>query len=285
MRGAFGAGVQAGFAEAGLSFDAFDALYGSSAGALNLMYWVSRWPRRGTRVYLDELTRREDPAFLRYRTPLELFSKLFRGEPVMDLKAIERAMGSAQPIDKDAILRHHAPILFPLTRADNLTTDMLDVRSLSKDLLLPTLLAAAAVPVLCDHYQLEGCPFLDGAFAAPLPVTRALADGYSDLVVILTLPRWRRPAGYENWVLRALAGRRGVPARVARAVEQGRRARLEALRTLKRPPKDVNVTVIAPRTSMIRSLERRREWIHRIVEAGVDEGRGAVELSRLQQAP
>jgi predicted patatin/cPLA2 family phospholipase len=283
-RGAFGAGVQAGFAEAGLDACAFDALYGSSAGALNLMYWVSRRARIGTGVYLDDLTRTSDPRFFLYRTPFDLLMRLARGEPALDVSAVGHAMTRTRPIDFDAVRSHPAPIRIPIARAADLGTDMLDVRTLSKDELMPTLLAGASVPVLADAAELRGSGLFDGAFIAPLPVTQAIAEGCTDLVVILTLPRWKNPPVYEEWILRALASRRKVPGHVARAVKVGRKARRAGIATLRRPPDGIRVTVIAPAIQLARSLEQRRPWIERLVEAGVQAGRLAVDLARIARA-
>jgi predicted patatin/cPLA2 family phospholipase len=277
--------VQAGFAEGGLPFDAFDALYGSSAGALNLMYWVSRRPRIGTRVYIDELVAPAGGSFFLYRTPWDLLSRLARGLPGIDVAAVGRAMSHTRPIDLDAIRAHGAPIRIPLTRSHDLTTELLDVRSLPREDLMRTLLAGASVPVLADPVAHNGSGVFDGAFVTPLPVEHAIADGCTDLVVILTLPRWRHPAAYEEWILRALAGRRGVAAGIARAVRIGRRSRRAAFDLLRKPPAGVNVTVIAPDVFLGTSLERRCDWIERTVEAGVQAGRLAVELGRAERRP
>lgn len=280
MRGAFGAGVQAGFAEAGLPFDAFDALYGTSAGALNLMYWASRRPGIGTGVYLDDLVRPNGHAFFLHRTPLDLLRRLLRGLPGIDVGAVGHAMSVTRPIDLDAVRSFGAPIRIPLTRAGDLTTEMLDVRTLAPDDLLPVLLAGASVPVLADHATRGDGAVFDGAFVAPLPIDRALADGCTDLVVILTLPRWVNPPAYEEWILRWLAKPRGVSPEVASCVRIGRRARKAALATLRRPPAGVNVTVVAPEIMLARSLEQRPGWIRRVVDAGIAAGVSAVQLGR-----
>jgi predicted patatin/cPLA2 family phospholipase len=284
MRGAFGAGVQAGFAEAGLPFDAFDALYGSSAGALNLMYWVSRRPGIGTGVYLEDLVRPNGHAFFLHRSPLDLLSRLARGLPGIDVGAVGHAMSETRPIDLEAVKASAAPIRVPVTRATDLATNMLDVRALPAEEILPVLLAGASVPVLTDHVTRGDAPIFDGAFVAPLPVEQALADGCTDLVVILTLPRWRNPPAYEEWILRLLARRRGVAPEVAKCVRVGRHARKAALLTLRRPPAGVNVTVIAPEILLARSLEQRPGWIRRIVDAGCAAGRSAIELARAEIA-
>ncbi len=79
----------------------------------------------------------------------------------------------------------------------------------------------------------------DGAFVSPLPVQQALADGFTDLVVILSLPRWKNPPAYEEWILRALAGRRKVSSRVVRSVaDRTRRAQGRARNASQAPARD-----------------------------------------------
>jgi predicted patatin/cPLA2 family phospholipase len=157
---------------------------------------------------------------------------------------------------------------------------MLDVRALAPHDLMPKLLAAASVPVLADPMLNGASGLFDGAFVTPLPVREVLSDGYTDLVVILTLPRWSGPPFWEELVLGALARRRGVRRELVRAAGGGRRARRESLRVLRKPPPGVNVTVIAPEVRLTKSLDQRPEWIERSVEAGVQAGRLAVELAR-----
>jgi predicted patatin/cPLA2 family phospholipase len=189
-------------------------------------------------------------------------------------------MSVARPIDPAAVRAHPAPIRVPVTRAGDLNAEMLDVRTLAEGDLMPVLLAGATVPVIADLATNGGEDVFDGAFVAPLPVRQALDDGCTDLVVILSLPRWVGPPRYEEWILIALARRRKVPEAVARSVRIGREARKAALATLRRPPAGVNVTVLAPEVVLGRSLEQRPAWVRRLVDAGADAGRLAVALAR-----
>lgn len=280
MRGAFAAGVAAGLAEAGLPFDAFDMHLGSSAGALNLMYWISQNPRLGTRVYIDDLTSTSEPRFLRFRGARELYGRLLRAEPVMNLHAVEHAMTVLRPIDRRAVATCMAPILFPITRADDLVTAFCDARDLPSADLLPTLLAAASVPVLADVYDLAHGRFIDGACGAPLPVAEALSRGCTDLVVLLNLPPPLGPAWYETMILYALAGRRGLTSRVARAVRAGRAARRDAIEFLGAPPPGVNITVLAPERRLVRSLELDPARVEACVDAGAAAGTRALARAR-----
>ena len=175
MRGAFGAGVQAGFAEAGLPFDAFDALYGSSAGALNLMYWVVAASRASARgVYLDDLVRAEPARVLPApHVPATCCGGSLRGLPGLDVaRGRARDVGHASDRPGRGPRPSALPSGSPSRARTTSTTEMLDVRTLAPDDLLPTLLAGASVPVLADPATLGDGAVFDGAFVAPLPVDR-----------------------------------------------------------------------------------------------------------------
>ena len=150
---------------------------------------------------------------------------------------------------------------------------------------MPTLLAGATIPVLAEPAHHLGEELFDGAFVNPLPVQQVIADGFTDLVVILSLPRWKNPPVWEEWILRALAGRRKVSSRVVRSAAVGRRARKAALATLRTPPPGINVTVVAPDMLLGMALEQRPRWVRRFVDAGRASGRAAVELARRPATP
>ena len=49
--------------------------------------------------------------------------------------------------------------------------------------------ASSAVPVACEPYEIDGVPYYDGGIADPIPVQKAIDDGYDRIVVILTRPK------------------------------------------------------------------------------------------------
>ena len=46
--------------------------------------------------------------------------------------------------------------------------------------------ASSAVPVACEPYMIDGVPYYDGGIADPVPVQKALDDGYDRVVLVLT---------------------------------------------------------------------------------------------------
>ena len=276
MRGAFGAGVLTGLAEGGLAAGSFDALFGVSAGLLNLAYWVSGRPREATQVYADDILNANDPPFFLYQSRSDLLSRLARGQPVVDMRAVQRAMSERRPIDLAAVRSHAAPIWFPVTRARELTTEFVDARGVPSDQLVSTLTAAASVPALAEPIELDRIPFIDGACGSPLPLTDVVLQGFSDVVIILNLPRGIEPAWYEPHALRILASRRGLSRRIGHVVQRARETRRHAIQLLERGVPGVRFTIFAPSTLPGRTLERQSHVVRGAIDAGIEVGRVAV---------
>jgi predicted patatin/cPLA2 family phospholipase len=280
MRGSFGAGVLSGIAEAGLPSTAFDALYGVSAGLLNLMYWISRRHRDAPRIYVDQILRDRERPFFLHRGRTDMLYRLARGRPVIDLGIVEHTLRETRPIDPEAVRSHPSPIWFPITRARDLATEFRDARSLSEHELIPTLIAAATVPALADPPAVEHEAWIDGAIGSPLPVREAVEHGITDLVAVLNLPIESEPAWYEPILLGLLAPRRGLSPRIARVVHAARATRRDAIRMLRSPESGLRVTVLAPLVRPGHTLERDERVLEEAIAAGTQLGLAAVERAR-----
>lgn len=49
--------------------------------------------------------------------------------------------------------------------------------------------ASSAVPVACEPYVIDGVPYFDGGIVDPVPVQKAIDDGYDRIVLVLTRPK------------------------------------------------------------------------------------------------
>ncbi len=49
--------------------------------------------------------------------------------------------------------------------------------------------ASSAVPVACEPYVVDGVPYFDGGIVDPVPVQKAIDDGYDRIVLVLTRPK------------------------------------------------------------------------------------------------
>jgi len=98
MRGAVSAGIAIAIDELGLT-DAFDAVYGASAGALNAVWLLSGNPSDGLRPYAD-------PALIRQYIRR---SNVIRARPVVDTRhLVEHLYEHELPLHFDAVLADRA---------------------------------------------------------------------------------------------------------------------------------------------------------------------------------
>jgi predicted patatin/cPLA2 family phospholipase len=175
MRGAVSGGMALALHELGLD-DAFDAAYGSSAGALNAMWLVSGRVRDGIPTWTD-------PALVH-----ELISRrrALRGGPVVDVETlVETRYEKLSPGLFRAVLDGSAE-LHPIG-TDVETGDAVDLHGSIRDepSLRRALRATAALPLLAGGpVEIDGHRFLDAGLSAAIPFRAALADGATHVLVL-----------------------------------------------------------------------------------------------------
>ena len=268
MRGAVSAGMAIALDELGLT-DAFDAVYGASAGALNGVWLLSGNPSDGLRPYAD-------PALIRQYIRR---SNALRGRPVVDTAhLVDHLYEHVLPLRFDRVLAHRARF-HPLAtevetgRAADLAPSIRDRASLKL-----ALRASTALPLLAGpSVTIEGRRYLDAGLAESIPFHAALAAGATHVLVL----RSRRPQDAErpSRVSRALVGtllrrlgepvRHGYLDRARRLAEDdalldrhGADATLAPAMLAIRPPTD------SPRVSRLESDAG-------VIRAGLEAGRGA----------
>lgn len=176
-RAAYGGGMVAVLEEAGL-LPCFDAVYGTSAGALN-----GAWFTCG-RV-LENLHGWWDPAAMkRIIRP----ANLLRGRPVLDGDdLIDGVYSEVLNMGFEQILA--SPVEYHPIATDAATGESVDLAPLIRD--VPTLKAAmkatARVPLLSGGpVELAGRAFIDGGMVENVPAPTALAQGASHVLVVRT---------------------------------------------------------------------------------------------------
>jgi predicted patatin/cPLA2 family phospholipase len=184
MRGTVSAGMALALAERGL-LPAFDAVYGSSAGAITGAWLVSSRPE-GMRGWADPV----------YARALIRWSALLRGRPVADVRRlIEVLYTTEHPMDFESVLASAVP-LHPLA-TDASTGAASDLRPLLSDpaRLRLALRASASLPFLAGPpVSLDGRRFYDAGVAESIPLRTPLAQGVTHLVVLRSRPA--RAPGY-----------------------------------------------------------------------------------------
>jgi len=265
MRGVISAGMVWALEDLGF-VDAFDAVYGSSAGAINAAYFLGGRAGLGTTIYYEDINSAQ---FIDLARPL-------RGRPIVDLGFL---------LDEVAVRRKVLPVDRVLASASPLTVVATDVdageaRALrsfaSATDLVAALRASATMPVVAGGPHLYlGRRYLDASLSEPIPVPTAERDGHTHVLALLTrsgdmrphpsaldryyvAPRLRRvsPALAHQYLTRALSY-----AELVRHIDRGTG-----------PLGLAGVTAIRAEGCRISRLERRRS----VLEDGARRGYEAV---------
>ena len=175
MRGSVSGGMVLGLHELGFT-DAFDAAFGSSAGALNAMWFVSGRVRDGIPTWTDP------------RLVGELISRrrALRGGPVVDVHTlVERRYELLSPGLFDAVLA--SPTALHPIATDVASGEAVDLGPTITDpvSLRLALRASAALPLLAGGpVRVDGRRMLDAGLSAAIPFRAALAAGATHVLVL-----------------------------------------------------------------------------------------------------
>jgi predicted patatin/cPLA2 family phospholipase len=245
MRGTVSAGMALALHELRL-MPAFDAVYGSSAGAITAAWLLSSNPE-GLRGWADP----------DYARTLIRWPALLRGRPVVDVRTlVEVVYQTTFPLDFDSVLA--SPVEYHPLGTDAETGEPADLRPLvasPADLRL-ALRASASLPFLAGPpVELAGRRFYDAGIAEPVPFRTPLAAGATHVLIL----RSRRPLAAE------LAG----PARPPRSPRPARSPR---------PPRSIRL--LTRTTLRHESLAMRTALLTRSVRALADLAR--VELAQAE---
>jgi predicted acylesterase/phospholipase RssA len=163
--------------ELGLS-SIFDAIYGTSAGALNGAWLLCGRAASGMRSYTDpEIMRRTvDP------------SRMLRGRPAFDLRyLVHQVYDGIEPMDFPAILANSTT--FHPIATDTRTGDSVDLHRhiVDKRTLMTALRASAGLPILAGPpVPLGDAEYLDGGLSETVPIRTAVRAGATHALVLRT---------------------------------------------------------------------------------------------------
>jgi len=178
MRGVVSAGMVAALEQLGLT-DAFDAVYGSSAGAINGAYFLTGQANLGATIYSEDINNRR---FIDLWRPLV-------GRPIVDLGfLIEHVARRLKPLATDRVLASASPLTVIATDVQAASTTAL--RDFANgDALFAALRAGATMPIVAGPpVTYAGRAYLDASLTQPIPVPIAEADGFTHILVLLTRP-------------------------------------------------------------------------------------------------
>lgn len=175
MRSVYSAGGAVALAHLGFS-ELFDEVYATSAGVMNASYFLSDQPFVGITVYYDSCTSRL------FMNPLRLWK-------VLDIDYLfDQVVTNDKPLNVAKVLA--SPSKFFVALIDKRTGGgILVEKKATQTPLLQVLKAATSMPVFYNRtVEVDGSPCMDGGLAIPFPLEQAIANGCTDLLVLLTRP-------------------------------------------------------------------------------------------------
>jgi predicted patatin/cPLA2 family phospholipase len=171
--------------------DAFDVVYGSSAGACAGAYFLAGQARAGARLYYEAVNNRQ------FINPLRGLQR----RAIVDLDFLfERVLQKQLPIDFGVFQQSGVNFVVLASHVDGPNGAEGHVEAVrltgfdDVDDLMGALHASCRMPVVGGApFTYRGMRYWDAAITQPVPIHAALADGCTHILVLLTLPRDTRP--------------------------------------------------------------------------------------------
>ena len=175
FRAIYGAGVMDRCLEDGVRFD---HCYGVSAGSANMVSFIAGQHGRNHKFYTDYAFRKEYASM----------DNFIRKRNFADLDYVYGTLSNHDgeyPVDFEAFEANPTGFTVVACNAEDGSTKYFDKSDVHFDD-FDVMKASSAVPVACEPYVINGVPYYDGGIADPIPVRKALDDGYERVVVVLT---------------------------------------------------------------------------------------------------
>ena len=175
FRAIFGAGVMDRCLEDGI---AFDHCYGVSAGSANMVSFIAEQHGRNHKFYTEYAFRKEYASLNSY----------VKHHNFANLDYIYGTLSNHDgeyPVDYAAFEKNPTGFTVIACNAEDGSAKYFDKSDVHYDD-FNVIKASSAVPVACEPYMIDGVPYYDGGIADPVPVQKALDDGYDRVVLVLT---------------------------------------------------------------------------------------------------
>lgn len=162
------------------AWDAFDAVYGVSAGAITGAFFVARQTSMGTSIFYDTLT--DDRFFSKSRFVSRRGSAMSLEYLIFDVLENQR------PLNYDEVVNSACEL--HVFGASTTRGAMIDLgRGTNKAELQKRLLAAARIPLVAGPpVEVGGDTYYDAGLFDSVPHRAALRDGHTHLLVLLSRP-------------------------------------------------------------------------------------------------
>lgn len=254
MRGLYTAGVLDVFMQNNISAD---AVYGVSAGALFGMNFKSKQIGRAIRYNLKYAKEKNYMSLYSLFTTGNIMNKEFCFNKIVnELDKLDYETYKSTPMDFFAVITNVETGKAEYKKIDDAKEGLEIFR------------ATGSMPFVSQLIEIEGQKYLDGAISDPIPIQKAIKDGYEKIIVVLT-----REKNYQktkelnpyNLVYRK------YPNFVKTAYNQPKLYN-KTLDLIKEYEKDEKIIVLRPSLDLkIARVEKNRDKLQSIYQLGVDD--------------
>lgn len=175
LRPIFSAGVMDALLDNNITFP---YCIGVSAGITNGVSYISKQKGRNLEVVTKY---RNDNRYLSYRNFLRCKS-IFGLDFVFD-----EIPNNLIPFDMDTYRKYPGKVLVGVTNAHTGKTEYLNGKDLDDKATM--LIATCAIPLLFPVIKINGKEYYDGGLCDPIPIKKAIADGNTKHLIVLTQPK------------------------------------------------------------------------------------------------
>ncbi len=194
MRGVVSAGMVHALEELGMH-STFDAVYGSSAGAVNGSYFVASQVAPCISIYFEDINNANFISLGRFVTRSPVMSLAYLFDDVMTRRKV---------LDWQAVLDSPVQLKIAASSLDELRVK-LQSGFRDREHLFAFLRASSTIPLLAGPpAEVDGKRFLDALLFEPIPYRSAARDGCTHVLVLLTRPDGNlngTPSLFERHVL------------------------------------------------------------------------------------
>lgn len=191
MRGVVSAGMVWALEDLGYT-RAFDAIYGSSAGAVNAAYFLAGQAGLGTSIYFEDINN---------RSFIDL-SRALRGQPIVNLEfLLDDVARRRKPLAVGRVLESITPLSILATDVDSRSSVAFD-DFVTAARLFGALRAGATMPVVAGGpFEYEGRRLLDASLSEPIPLPTAESGGHTHVIALLTRggAMTDRPSAFDRY--------------------------------------------------------------------------------------
>lgn len=185
MRGVVAGGMVAALEQLGL-LNAFDAVYGSSAGAISGAYFLAGQAQFGTTIFYENINNDKFASLKRILSPKPIVSLDF---------LLDHVCVREKRLDWEAVLSSRIPLRIVASSIERRCAVVLEQPSDGEELRL-ALKASARIPIVAGGPVVyRGERYFDASVYESVPFRSALRESPTDIVALMTRPKGETRAG------------------------------------------------------------------------------------------